>query len=98
MATPPRESWVEKLKNHCATYQLEQPRFQEYSDPRGIRTAWSSGVVVQGREYRATLWRDYRYLEQCHEEAAEVALRALLQNLQNSPTQQQYGQRYGYSQ
>ncbi|KAF2876382.1 hypothetical protein BDV95DRAFT_471840, partial [Massariosphaeria phaeospora] len=61
----------------CVENSIEQPQFQDYSDPRGIRTAWSSGVIVQGREYRAHLWRDYRFLEQSREEAAELAYRAI---------------------
>ncbi|KAI4618427.1 hypothetical protein J4E80_005025 [Alternaria sp. BMP 0032] len=90
MAAP--ESYVQKLQraqttvpvraqlnfpDYCATNQIAQPQFQDYSDPRGIRTAWSSSVFVHGREYRAHLWRDYRYLEQSREEAAEVAWKAL---------------------
>lgn len=72
-----QESYVQKLQHYCATNQIAQPQFQDYSDPRGIRTAWSSSVFVHGREYRAHLWRDYRYLEQSREEAAEVAWKAL---------------------
>ena len=34
--------------------------------------------MVQGREFRADLWRDYRYLERCREEAAEAAYKALV--------------------
>ncbi|CAI9635116.1 hypothetical protein GT037_007878 [Alternaria burnsii] len=75
MAAP--ESYVQKLQHYCATNQIAQPQFQDYSDPRGIRTAWSSSVFINGREYRAHLWRDYRYLEQSREEAAEVAWKAL---------------------
>ncbi|KAG9196481.1 hypothetical protein G6011_01602 [Alternaria panax] len=86
------ESYVQKLQrahttthanpqlnvpDYCATNQIAQPQFQDYSDPRGIRTAWSSSVFINGREYRAHLWRDYRYLEQSREEAAEVAWKAL---------------------
>ncbi|CAA9962202.1 hypothetical protein CFE70_005608 [Pyrenophora teres f. teres 0-1] len=65
------------VTDYCATNQIAQPQFQDYSDPRGIRTAWSSSVLVQGREFRAPLWRDYRYLEQSREDAAEVAWKAL---------------------
>lgn len=76
MATRP-ESYIQKLQHYCASNQIAQPQFQDYSDPRGIRTAWSSSVFVRGQEYRAHLWRDYRYLEQSREEAAEVAWKAL---------------------
>ncbi|KAF2831958.1 hypothetical protein CC86DRAFT_442376 [Ophiobolus disseminans] len=92
------ESYVQKLQHYCATQQIAQPQFQDYSDPRGIRTAWSSSVFVHGREYRAHLWRDYRFLEQSREEAAEVAWRALTgASVTNGATQGQYhyGQGYG---
>ncbi|KAF2647418.1 hypothetical protein K491DRAFT_614626 [Lophiostoma macrostomum CBS 122681] len=62
----------------CSANSIDQPQWQDYSDPRGVRTAWSSGVVVQGREYRATLWRDYRFLDHSREEAAEIAYKALV--------------------
>ncbi|KNG49011.1 cellulose binding protein [Stemphylium lycopersici] len=75
MAEP--QSYVQKLQHYCATNQIAQPQFQDYSDPRGIRTAWLSGVFINGREYRAALWRDYRFLEQSREEAAEVAWKAI---------------------
>ncbi|KAF2015816.1 hypothetical protein BU24DRAFT_422119 [Aaosphaeria arxii CBS 175.79] len=91
-------SWVQRLKDHCAENRLDEPHFQDYSDPRGIRTAWSSGVFVNGKEYRAPLWRDYRFLDQCHEEAAEVALKSLLQQrMQNASSSQYYGHGYGTS-
>ncbi|KAF2707186.1 hypothetical protein K504DRAFT_470403 [Pleomassaria siparia CBS 279.74] len=78
MAANRSETYVQRLQNYCASNAIEQPQWQDYSDPRGIRTAWSSAVFVQGREYRAQLWRDYRYLDQSREEAAEVAYRALV--------------------
>ncbi|KAF2267493.1 hypothetical protein CC78DRAFT_80506 [Lojkania enalia] len=95
MATTQPNTWTQRLRNWCTANQVEQPQWQDYSDPRGrfsyrprasvpnmrhrsgIRTAWSSSVFVQGQEYRATLWRDYRYLEQSREEAAEVAYKSL---------------------
>ncbi|PSN64882.1 hypothetical protein BS50DRAFT_635724 [Corynespora cassiicola Philippines] len=77
MATSRSETYVQKLQSYCASNRLEPPQFQDFSDPRGIRTAWSSSVFVQGREFRAHLWRDYRYLEQSREEAAEIAYKAI---------------------
>ncbi|KAF2031780.1 hypothetical protein EK21DRAFT_62464 [Setomelanomma holmii] len=63
-----------------------------------IRTAWSSSVFVHGREYRAHLWRDYRYLEQSREEAAEVAWKALTGGSTSpqpvSHSQHSYGRTY----
>ena len=60
----------------------------------GIRTAWSSSVIVQGREYRASLWRDYRYLEQSREEAAEMAWKALTGAAATTAPQYTYGRGY----
>ncbi|OSS53985.1 hypothetical protein B5807_01438 [Epicoccum nigrum] len=96
MATNGSESYVQKLQHYCATNQIAQPQFQDYSDPRGVRTAWSSSVFVNGREYRAHLWRDYRYLEQSREEAAEAAWKAI--SASSSPTSQtQYPYARGYT-
>ncbi|ORY00968.1 hypothetical protein BCR34DRAFT_494239 [Clohesyomyces aquaticus] len=61
----------------CTENSIEQPQWQDFSDPRGKRTAWCSSVWVQGREFRAMLWRDVRYIDQCREEAAKLALDAL---------------------
>ncbi|KAF2683312.1 hypothetical protein K458DRAFT_340276 [Lentithecium fluviatile CBS 122367] len=91
-----QETYVQKLQNYCSTNQIAQPQFQDYSDPRGIRTAWSSGVIVQGREYRAHLWRDYRYLDQSREEAAEIAYKTLTGASAAGTQQYSYGR--GYSQ
>ncbi|KAH8726312.1 hypothetical protein GQ44DRAFT_739109 [Phaeosphaeriaceae sp. PMI808] len=99
------ESYVQKLQrttlkviDYCATQQIAQPQFQDYSDPRGIRTAWSSSVFVHGREYRAHLWRDYRYLEQSREEAAEVAWKSLTgSSTTNGTTQGQFHYGRGYT-
>ncbi|KAJ4380269.1 hypothetical protein N0V86_004579 [Didymella sp. IMI 355093] len=97
MASNGSESYVQKLQHYCATNQIAQPQFQDYSDPRGVRTAWSSSVFVNGREYRAHLWRDYRYLEQSREEAAEAAWKAISAS-QGSPTSQaQYAYSRGYT-
>lgn len=59
-----------------------------------MRTAWSSSVIVQGREYRAHLWRDYRFLEQSREEAAEIAWKTLNGIPLSSASQYSYGRGY----
>lgn len=70
----------------------------EYADiALGVRTAWSSSVFVSGREYRAPLWRDYRYLEQSREEAAEIAWKAISANAGSPITQAQYTHTRGYT-
>jgi hypothetical protein len=63
----------------------------------GVRTAWSSSVFVHGREYRAHLWRDYRYLEQSREEAAEVAWKAISGAGASPTSQAQYAYARGYT-
>lgn len=90
------ETYIQKLQNYCSANQIAQPQFQDYSDSRGIRTAWSSGVIVQGREYRANLWRDYRYLDQSREEAAEIAWKTLTGA--SAASAQQYSHGRGYTQ
>ncbi|KAF2474917.1 uncharacterized protein BDR25DRAFT_311315 [Lindgomyces ingoldianus] len=81
---PSSASYTQQLRDFCTENSIEQPQWQDFSDPRvplifgpGKRTAWSSSVWVQGREYRAVLWRDVRYIEHCREEAAKLALDAL---------------------
>jgi hypothetical protein len=51
-------------------------------------------VIVQGREYRAHLWRDYRYLDQSREEAAEIAFKTLTGVSSNGTQQYNYGHGY----
>ncbi|KAF2113083.1 hypothetical protein BDV96DRAFT_150938 [Lophiotrema nucula] len=89
MTTRP-DSYTQRLRNYCSQNSLEQPQWQDYSDPRGIRTAWSSSVIVQGREYRAIMWRDYRFLDQSREDAAEVAYKTITGPTQGSSQQYQY--------
>ncbi|OCL09261.1 hypothetical protein AOQ84DRAFT_375957 [Glonium stellatum] len=86
MASRPN-SWQDKLRDHCLNFRLEQPRWQDVSDRRGGRTAWSSIVVIQGRQIAARYWYDGRYVEQAREDAAEVALQMLGAAPVRSPTQ-----------
>ncbi|KAJ5632301.1 hypothetical protein N7490_008640 [Penicillium lividum] len=44
----------------------------------GGRTAWSSTVTVQGRNVAARYWYDGQYINNAKEDAAEVALKQLL--------------------
>ncbi|CAI6337437.1 unnamed protein product [Periconia digitata] len=60
---------------HCIVRSLGQPMWQDISDRRGGRTAWSSVVAIQGNTYQARFWYDGAYVEQAREDAAEVALR-----------------------
>ncbi|KAF2794613.1 hypothetical protein K505DRAFT_24565 [Melanomma pulvis-pyrius CBS 109.77] len=95
MATSKEQSsFVVKLQQYCASNAIEPPQFQDYSDPRGIRTAWSSAVWVQGRKFEASLWRDYRFLNQSREDAAELAYRTLVGD---PPTTAQATSQYSHS-
>ncbi|KAJ4989952.1 hypothetical protein SVAN01_04599 [Stagonosporopsis vannaccii] len=51
--------------------------FQDISDRRGGRTAWSSIALIQGVQYQARFWYDGTRMEQAREDAAEIALRQL---------------------
>ncbi|KAF2797342.1 hypothetical protein K505DRAFT_358539 [Melanomma pulvis-pyrius CBS 109.77] len=71
------ENWVQRLRDHCAVQRLGNPAWQDVSDRRGGRTAWSSVVIVNGNQYLARYWYDGDFLESARKDAAEVALNAL---------------------
>ncbi|PSN68806.1 hypothetical protein BS50DRAFT_571984 [Corynespora cassiicola Philippines] len=73
MATRP--SWAHRLREHCTVVRLGEPTWQDVSDRRGGRTAWSSVVVINNVPYSARFWYDGAYMEQAREDAAEMALR-----------------------
>ncbi|KAF1976368.1 hypothetical protein BU23DRAFT_439959, partial [Bimuria novae-zelandiae CBS 107.79] len=69
--------WAQRLREHCSVRNLGEPSWQDVSDRRGKRTAWSSIVLIQGAQYYARYWYAGERLEQAREDAAEVALRQL---------------------
>ncbi|KAF2877634.1 hypothetical protein BDV95DRAFT_535348 [Massariosphaeria phaeospora] len=70
--------WSTRLREHCQVRQLGEPSWQDISDRRGGRTAWSSVVALPGgTTYPARFWYDGAYMEQAREDAAEMALRHL---------------------
>ncbi|KAL2005876.1 hypothetical protein VTN00DRAFT_10369 [Thermoascus crustaceus] len=69
--------WQQRLLEHCMRAKLQPPKFNIVSDRRGGRTAWSSIVVVQGREIAARFWYDGEYIDNAKEDAAERALQTL---------------------
>ncbi|CAO2652983.1 Nn.00g023940.m01.CDS01 [Neocucurbitaria sp. VM-36] len=75
MAT--REPWTQRLRDHCLVRRLGEPSYQDVSDRRGGRTAWSTVAVVNGTPYAARFWYDGAYIDQAKEDAAEIALRKL---------------------
>ncbi|BCR87119.1 double-stranded RNA binding motif domain-containing protein [Aspergillus chevalieri] len=66
--------WQWLLENFCRNAKMPPPFFEDCSDRRGGRTAWSSVVKVQGRTFRARYWYDGNYVHNAREDAAEVAL------------------------
>ncbi|KAJ5778306.1 hypothetical protein N7520_001552 [Penicillium odoratum] len=80
-ASPPANAptpWQSQLSEHCRRTKLAPPVFNIVSDRRGGRTAWSSTVTVQGRNVAARYWYDGQYINNAKEDAAEVALKQLL--------------------
>ncbi|KAF2278610.1 uncharacterized protein EI97DRAFT_215026 [Westerdykella ornata] len=75
MAEPPRESWAQRLRDHCAVRGFPAPTFQDHSDRRGRRTAWTCVVTVNGVPINARFSYEYDYIAQAREDAAEQALR-----------------------
>ncbi|KAF2805620.1 uncharacterized protein BDZ99DRAFT_524583 [Mytilinidion resinicola] len=84
--------WQDRLKDHCNAAQIEQPRWQDVSDRRGGRTAWSSVVVVGEKQFPARYWYDGNYVEQAREDAAECALQFYGQTPATTTYQRAYGQ------
>jgi len=78
-----RPTWQEKLQDHCRNAQLQAPVFNLVSDRRGGRTAWSSTVTIQGKNFCARYFYDGQYINNAREDAAEVALMVL--NSQTRP-------------
>jgi len=72
-----RQSWQERLNDHCRRAKIQLPIFNIVSDRRGGRTAWSSTVMVSGRTIPARYWYDGQYIHNAKEDAAEVALMQL---------------------
>ncbi|KAH7072396.1 hypothetical protein FB567DRAFT_417019, partial [Paraphoma chrysanthemicola] len=72
-----RESWVQRLHEHCQARGLAEPTYQDVSDRRGGRTAWSTVTTVNGVHYPARFWYDGDYVAQAKEDSAEIALRTL---------------------
>ncbi|OJJ46387.1 hypothetical protein ASPZODRAFT_16155 [Penicilliopsis zonata CBS 506.65] len=87
-----RPSWQDRLNEHCRSNKLTAPVFNIVSDRRGGRTAWSSTVTISGQNIAARYWYDGQYINNAREDAAEVALQALIRGQCSSPVFQ--GQLY----
>ncbi|THW40671.1 hypothetical protein D6D25_04748 [Aureobasidium pullulans] len=77
----PSSNWANemlmKLVDECRSRGLRAPNFQECSDRRGGRTAWSSVVEVNGCKHQARYWYDGDWVNNAREDAAEVALQRM---------------------
>ncbi|ORY10345.1 hypothetical protein BCR34DRAFT_602190 [Clohesyomyces aquaticus] len=96
MATSRTTPYSQQLKEHCNQQGLPEPTWQDVSDRRGGRTAWSSIAVVNGVAYSARFWYDGAYVEQAREDAAERAL-ATIRPTVNTPTSASHSNYYGHS-
>ncbi|KAF1946856.1 hypothetical protein EJ02DRAFT_198518 [Clathrospora elynae] len=72
-----QEPWTQRLRDHCLVRGLSEPIYQDISDRRGGRTAWSTIVTVHNTSYQALFWYDGDYVLQAKEDAAEIALRSI---------------------
>ena len=63
----------------------------------GGRTAWSSSVTVQGAQFQARYFYDGQYINNAKEDAAEVALNALLKSAGARTVSALPGQLYAHS-
>ncbi|KAF2656080.1 hypothetical protein K491DRAFT_692281 [Lophiostoma macrostomum CBS 122681] len=79
-----RETWSKRLRDHCAVRRLGEPTWQDVSDRRGGRTAWSSIVAINGTHYSARFFYDGSKQEAAREDAAEMALRALTNTIEGT--------------
>lgn len=73
--------WQDRLEERCREYHFQSPRYQEVSDRRGGRTAWSSivtfGNVQNQRIVPARFWYNGSNVNNAREDAAENALKIL---------------------
>ncbi|KAF2999861.1 hypothetical protein E8E13_007861 [Curvularia kusanoi] len=69
--------WTHQLHEHCQEKHLGEIMYQDVSDRRGGRTAWSTIAIVNGMHYPAQFFYDGTRMAQAKEDAAEQALRVL---------------------
>ncbi|KAH6612033.1 hypothetical protein C7974DRAFT_406883 [Boeremia exigua] len=69
--------WTYRLQEYCQAEKLGEIMYQDVSDRRGGRTAWSTIAVVNGIHYQARFWYDGARMQQAKEDAAEIALRQI---------------------
>lgn len=69
--------WQDRLARYCASVGIPKPVYQDASDIRGCRTAWTSTVRVAGRLINSRYWFDGCYVNNAREDASEFALQML---------------------
>ncbi|KAL6918027.1 hypothetical protein ACHAPO_000164 [Fusarium lateritium] len=79
-------TWQNQLQNVCELNSITNPVFQDFSDRRGGRTAWSSTVTVHGQKVPARFWYDGKNINNAREDAAECAVKWLTGSESGSPT------------
>ncbi|KAF1926493.1 uncharacterized protein M421DRAFT_7096 [Didymella exigua CBS 183.55] len=85
------EPWTHQLKQYCQAEGLGDVVYQDVSDRRGGRTAWSTIAVINNTQYPARFWYDGSRIEQAKEDAAEIALCNLKKSLERQrPSASQY--------
>ncbi|RGP62523.1 hypothetical protein FLONG3_10190 [Fusarium longipes] len=70
-------TWQSHLEGVCHLNSIKPPVFQDFSDRRGGRTAWSSMVTVHGRDVSSRFWYDGKNINNAREDAAECAVKWL---------------------
>ncbi|QPC69654.1 hypothetical protein HYE68_000406 [Fusarium pseudograminearum] len=83
---PQSTIWQTQLADVCQINSITRPVFQDFSDRRGGRTAWSSTVTVHGQKVPARFWYDGKNINNAREDAAECAVKWLTGSETGSPT------------
>jgi hypothetical protein len=72
--------WQDCLAGFCKQLGISEPSYQEFSDPRGGRTAWTVVVTIlipPKLSARARFYYDVAYINNAKEDAAELAMQHL---------------------
>ncbi|KAG0644421.1 hypothetical protein HOY80DRAFT_43640 [Tuber brumale] len=70
--------WQECLATFCKQLGIGEPSYQEFSDPRGGRTAWTVVATLQPQfSERARFYYDVAFINNAREDAAEVSVKFL---------------------
>jgi len=70
-------TWQDKLEEKCRGCGFQTPHYQDFSDRRGGRTAWSSSVAFGPHVIKSRFMYDGANINNAREDAAEVAYNSL---------------------